>query len=71
MSRGKHFDHKKQGQSAVTKTNNAVASKHTEKVDYHIDTVASQDHPAVSIQSQKILINFLIDMIKRGWDTTK
>ncbi|MBU3570413.1 hypothetical protein IUK39_09580 [Priestia aryabhattai] len=53
MSRGKHFDHKKQGQSAANKTNNAVASKHTEKVDYHIDTVASQDHPAVSIQSQK------------------
>ncbi|MDT2047443.1 MULTISPECIES: hypothetical protein [Bacillaceae] len=54
MSRGKHFNHKKQGhEPTVSQSGQHVAPKHTQKVDYVINTVGTEDDPAVSIHVQK------------------
>ncbi|MBN8252409.1 hypothetical protein LZP85_05700 [Priestia flexa] len=54
MSRGKHFNHKKQGhEPTVSQAGQPVTPKHTQKVDYVINTVGTEDDPAVSIHVQK------------------
>jgi hypothetical protein len=54
MGRGKAFNHKTKGHDReLPIRGKQIESKHTEHVEYAIESVASADHPAVSIRVTK------------------